>query len=490
MKKIVTLILFSFIFFSAVLHAQMTPAIDSLKRGIALSKSDSGKVEMMIQLAARLKSRPDTALIVARQAKNLAIELGLFKKEARAIKLMGDLLMVKKQFDAALDKYQEAGSLYDKLNDPKEKANTLCNIGVCYYNKSDYAKALDYNFQALKIYETIKHEAGKAIALGNIGLVHMMNGKPEKSLEYAQKAYQIDLNLGNSEGVCRHLSNIATIYQHQGSALNQTDTLAANGKYRKALKAYDEAMRIAEKNGSRAQIAMILDNQANVYFEMGDTSRCLEYFSKAYDIDKSIGNKEGMSMHVGNIGWIHFTSNRLKEAERYTKEAIDLLEQSTDVFYKSNFNENLSEIYEKLGKYDLALEKYRLAIKLRDSLFNIESARKQLESEMNFEFEKKEAIAKEETARQTLIRNVLIAGFGLMFALVIVVFRGYRAKKKANEIISLQKSEMEKQKLIVEHKNKEITDSIQYAKRIQKSLMPNEKYIERTLKGERRNGSS
>jgi hypothetical protein len=42
-------------------------------------------------------------------------------------------------------------------------------------------------------------------------------------------------------------------------------------------------------------------------------------------------------------------------------------------------------------------------------------------------------------------------------------------------------AELEEQKDIIEEKNKEITDSIKYAKRIQSTLLPSEKYIEKNL---------
>lgn len=55
-----------------------------------------------------------------------------------------------------------------------------------------------------------------------------------------------------------------------------------------------------------------------------------------------------------------------------------------------------------------------------------------------------------------------------------LIFRGYRQKQKAN-------LEIKKQKELVEEKQKEILDSIHYARRIQNSLLPNEKYIQRKM---------
>ena len=62
-----------------------------------------------------------------------------------------------------------------------------------------------------------------------------------------------------------------------------------------------------------------------------------------------------------------------------------------------------------------------------------------------------------------------------------------RTKKLTKEKLLLEKTvkertyEIEQQKNLVEQKNKEITDSIQYAKRIQNALLPSEKYVAKSI---------
>jgi accessory gene regulator protein AgrB len=53
--------------------------------------------------------------------------------------------------------------------------------------------------------------------------------------------------------------------------------------------------------------------------------------------------------------------------------------------------------------------------------------------------------------------------------------------ERSVKFIDYQKQQIQKQKHIVEDKQKDILDSIHYAKRIQTALMTNEKYIERKL---------
>jgi len=145
----------------------------------------------------------------------------------------------------------------------------------------------------------------------------------------------------------------------------------------------------------------------------------------------------------------------------------------------------------------------KLSIEMRDSVMNKESMQrfaqqefKAREKEMKTEqlkkdiYYKAEQIKKEaELKQQKIVRNGFIIGAALLCGLVFFVFRSLQQSKKANRIIAEQKRQVEIQKaiteeakLLVEEKQKEIVDSIRYAKNIQLSLLTSEKYIERTLK--------
>ena len=101
------------------------------------------------------------------------------------------------------------------------------------------------------------------------------------------------------------------------------------------------------------------------------------------------------------------------------------------------------------------------------------------EATAKLEQEKKDAIALEESQKQKIVRNAFIAGFILMMILAVFIFRSYRNKQKANKIILSQKNEVEKQKTIVDQKQKQIVDSINYAQRIQNSILVSEQEIQK-----------
>ena len=69
-----------------------------------------------------------------------------------------------------------------------------------------------------------------------------------------------------------------------------------------------------------------------------------------------------------------------------------------------------------------------------------------------------------------------------MFILAIVIYRGSKQRQTANFELLAKNDIIEKQKQEVEEKQKEIIDSINYAKRIQQSQLPTEKYINKSIK--------
>jgi predicted double-glycine peptidase len=93
----------------------------------------------------------------------------------------------------------------------------------------------------------------------------------------------------------------------------------------------------------------------------------------------------------------------------------------------------------------------------------------------NAEVKIKEELKHEQAInQQTSYSSGAALGFILMLVIAGISYRAFKQKQKTSLII-------EQQKNMVEEKQKEIVDSIHYAKRIQQSLMPTEKYIDKNL---------
>ncbi|MGE0569273.1 MAG: PP2C family protein-serine/threonine phosphatase, partial [Bacteroidia bacterium] len=184
-------------------------------------------------------------------------------------------------------------------------------------------------------------------------------------------------------------------------------------------------------------------------------------------------------------------NDQLNEARKY----VDILKDTTSFNYKENQTLR-SVIHGAFFEYHYKNKDYEKAItylidhhRWRDSM-ELQVRRVNLgEQNLKLEFQKqKELISLDQQKRDfqakqklkdTQTFNYLLGGVSL-FVLILLGFSVFTIKqrKQSFKIISQQKEEVEHQKALVEVKNKEVLDSIHYAKRIQEALLANTSFID------------
>jgi cell division protein FtsL len=114
---------------------------------------------------------------------------------------------------------------------------------------------------------------------------------------------------------------------------------------------------------------------------------------------------------------------------------------------------------------------------LKDTLYNRDQAQINSEMQTRFATEKKEqenALLNLQVKSESLQKMVFIVIACLMMVMAFFIFRGFRQKHKTNLAL-------EEKNKIIEEQQREVLDSIHYAKRIQQSLLATEKYIQRNI---------
>ncbi len=347
--------------------------------------------------------------------------------------------------EAALNYNLKALKIREELNDSFAMASSLINIGKVYYNLQQYAKANDYYIQSLKIRELIKDQAGIAACYNNIANVFGDQGENEKALEYFKKSLEIKEKLGNKKG-----------------------------------------------------IAYTLNNLGSIYTSLNEHVKAREYYTKSYEIKKEINDARGMVSSLTNIGASYYYTNDLTNAVKYFLLSSEEAKKvgARDIVLSSY--QNAAETYSELKDYKNAATYFSLALSLKDSILSIESSKAMHEMQGKFNFEKQEKeiqILKQEkeiqeldVAKTKLIKNGFIIGFILILIIAFIIYNRYKLKQKANTKLELQKVEIIRQHNElnvayeqIENKNKDITDSINYAKRLQEAILPTAEF-ERTFK--------
>ncbi|HEY1039394.1 MAG TPA: SpoIIE family protein phosphatase, partial [Bacteroidia bacterium] len=214
-------------------------------------------------------------------------------------------------------------------------------------------------------------------------------------------------------------------------------------------------------------------------------------------------NSSGLALSYSSLAEHMLKKGRLNEAFDYSQKCLKI---SKDLGSPERIKDAaliLKKIYEKQHKFKEALGMYQLYIQMKDSIFNEDTRKGAIKKGFQIEYEKqaaKDSIASDAKIKEEKLRHDLeinkqrsytyggLIGLGFMVLVAAVSFRAYRNKRRSNIIISRQKLEVEREKQIVEdqkhiiaEKNKEIVDSINYAKRLQDAILPPAEFIDKVL---------
>lgn len=394
-------------------------------------------------------------------------------------------------YDSALQCGNAALNLSKKINFQKGVATSHNNIGSIYLYQGNYDKALENFLTSLKINEKIDNKEGVANSYTNIGGIYLNQNNLNKALENISASLKIREEIGDKNGIAGSHNNIGGIYQKIGSDdLKKGDTLNSITNYNKALENFSISLKIVEQSGNKWGKALLLNNIGNVYNDKAlilrssnereeMLNKALKNYFASLKIKLEIGDQKGIASTYNNIGKAYKNKNNFAEALKYLEKGLAL---SREIRVKDKIMDayfELSLVCENNNNYKKAYQYYQLYTQVKDSVFNAENNKQINELSAKYETEKKEqqiklikaenekqsALALAKSQRQRLYIWLILAIAVTVTIIAIVVFRSLKITKK-------QKIEVEHQKHLVEEKQKEIIDSITYAKRLQDAILP------------------
>ncbi|MDQ3109372.1 MAG: sensor histidine kinase [Bacteroidota bacterium] len=466
MKKILRLSVLLLIL--SVPHFGKASINDSLRK-IASIKTDTAKVTALNDFALSISDNSDSAIFVSNKALELATKIKWDAGIGESYHFLGLFNSSKGTNKISLDCYFKALDIWEKLEaaaTPENKnrvlyskSKTFGNIGVVYMDLGDYPRALDYFFKALTLCEALKSKPGIATNLSNIGNIYIEQGYPDKGLDYYFRSLKVDEELKNKLGISTSLGNIGTVYDDY------------KHDYEKAIDYYSRALKLAEELNDKDGMAIWLGNIGMVYEKQKSYDKALDYYFRALAIAKETGNAITIAVELRAIGSLYSDQGKYKEAESYLLEALALDEESGALLQIIDDEQELNMLYSKTGRYALALDHYKKYTAAKDSLYNEENTAKFVRTEMNFEFEKKEAFQKAEHDKAvvafeaenriaTNTRNFIIASAIMLLGMISLGFTWFNNRKnlKVKEEYSHQlivSQEKERQRI-----SKELHDSI------------------------------
>lgn len=442
-------------------HAQ---SIDSLLITLKNSPADLKSVAYNALTRAYLSVSTDTSLIYCDSAL-VASEFSSNKSQkALALKNKGILFYYQGFYSEAMDYYNQSVQLYQNIADSSGIAAVNNNMAIVYELIGDYDDAIEHHLKALHFYESKGSPNEIARSYTNIGTVYGAIENYSKSLFYQKKALEIYTLQKNSMGIANIYNNMGTDF----TELQQFDS---------ALFFHQKSLEIRLEINDTRGISTSLINVGNGMKNLKRYNEAIQYFDKALNLVKTLNDQRSTVSVLLSKSQLLMVLERYTEAETTLEEVSGLTGHYNFPIFQRDLYFNYSELYSAMRENKKALEYLKKYITLKDSLLKQESTNYIADLETKYQFEKKNqqiTYQNEQLIQQNLEikKNKLIAG--LVFALLLVALSllfitawAFRTKLKSHKKIE------EQNELLIKQKN-QITDSIHYAERIQKAVLPNE----------------
>lgn len=392
----------------------------------------------------------------------------------------------KKNFDLALQTRLKVG-------DQHQIGLSYYQIGVFYSRQQNIPNGMKYHMKALKIREKLNDIDGLVHSYNDVGSLFYYQGEVDQALKFYKKVLNYENKISDKTVVAGAYGNIALIF---------------NGKNdkKKTLEYLMKSLDLSRKHDYKKIISSSANNIGQFYQSEGNIQEALKYYHESLAMDIALNNTADISISYVNLSNVYYQTKDYPKALEYAKKSLHLAKQSN---YPKSIEDALLMhylIYKAMNKPALALAYYERHVEQKELIHSKENQQAISDMKYRYEYEKKAAadsiqsagerqvldakLKQEKTQRYALYGGISLVGlFGLfMFNRFRVTSRQKKiieeqekATKKQNELISFQKQEVEYQKVMVEEKQKEIIDSIAYAKRLQDAILPSAEFIDKYI---------
>ena len=400
-------------------------------------------------------------------------------------------------YDKALNEYEIIIAGYSKENDNKNIAVTYNQIGFLMFRKNDTNGALASFTKAIEFSEKGGTDdffltdawSNKAICYQNLENEKEMLACFKRALEYAG-------NSGRTGEAARIERLMAMIYFKDGDNYHAEVYCLS-------------CIESAKTSGNLDVLQLCYRDYSEVLEKGNDFIKALEYYEKHLNLRDSLNYEKRLAVerNQDKIAEYEAIEQRIKddiafeeiqglelrnqkEISLRREQEINLLVKQQELDKSEKERLNFSLAYEREKNERNIREQEIISLQKQQEIDSLRILKQESDSiVMQTEISKKELQIRQEEERAEKARQIrnMAVGLGVLMGLVaVMILFGLISTRKKNQKLAESKRQIEKintdleqtnaevlkQKEIIELKNQSITDSIQYASRIQTAVLP------------------
>ena len=376
-----------------------------------------------------------------------------------------------KLLDIGLKKIESSNQIFEIDSIEKLRKNfyrgAYYNMkGICFWLLQRKSECLNMWLKAEKIAQ-IENDTNFLLRTNmNIAIVYSSTGKNKEALKIYNDLKKIFENKKDTVGMITASLNISTILKEKDTVIQLMNS---------ALElAYEFKGKNLLTNIYAILSATYLDTNSKNTFNLSKSKESLDSLIHYATKQK---NNEYIKFYYSTISDYYILKNQYDLALINAKKGAELSKEMTGLISPEMLS-TLYQIEKKLKNYKKAIIYLEEMVENKDSLDKLSATEDLAKYESEKEFEIKQKldslkhldeirIQQAEIKTQKVIEGVLFVGILLVISFLVFVYK--------------QLNNTKKQKDLIEEKQAEITDSINYAKKIQDAMMTSSVYLKETL---------
>jgi len=404
----------------------------------AANAGDTTTVNSLLQKSKASFGSPDSAILFAVEAKDLAEKINFSVGKALAYKNMGLAYYYKGDYVASIEKFQESLKTYEELKDETGVANILNNMAAIYGEQGNEEKGLEFSLRSLSISEKLGNKLRILSALNTIGTIYFnKEDTKSKALEYLLRALPLCEEINDSAAIGTISENIGEIFQEKDS-------------FAKAVSYFEKSIKAL---GNTANSSFAYNGIGKVYQKQGKYDEALKYHNIGLTIAEDLGSKPNMVRSLYGLGKTYFLKKEYSTSIKYYQRAGTIAEEINAAPELKDIYQDMATTYSVIGDYKNAYTFKARYADVKDTLYNTETSKKLVGFQLAHDLEKKESeislLTKDKDLqavklkRQQFAKNAFLIGLVLAFTIALLILRNYLIKVKTHKILDRQKNEIE-----------------------------------------------
>jgi len=342
------------------------------------------------------------------------------------------------------------------------EAENYNKVAQIYWEFSHFQEAADYFARSLALNQGLGNANALWQLTANLGMLNSDMGQYQKSLQFFEQSLEHAKRIGRKDKLVTAHFNVAVAQENLEN-------------YASAIAAVEKAQALATELQDIVLLRNCYSMLSDYYNKMGNAAKAIEYTNQFLTMDAYIKQEEN--------------AQRLKELlEARNSALVEEQRRIASQMELQSAQDSLARIEALRRAQQLELENQRKQTELVEQQAQLESERQEAEIEKG------------------RVRNMALAAILALVSVFLVIFlKLFRDKKKAAELLAQQnhvleehKREIESQNFILtrqkaeiqqmneevqlankelSRKNAQITDSINYAQKIQEAILPSKAAI-------------